>query len=51
MNDHEGETITDVIEVIDKDFYSSKKPEELETYGEDFNDVEDTVIRMILDSQ
>ena len=48
MRDQEDQTITDFTEVIDSEFYRSKKPEDIETYGEKFEGVEDTVIRMVL---
>ena len=51
MRDQDDQTITDFTEVIDSEFYRSKKPEDIETYGEKFEGVEDTVIRMVLDSQ
>ena len=51
MSDQEDQTITDFTEVVNPEFYRSKKPEDIETYGEEFEGVEDTVIRMVLDTQ
>jgi len=51
MSNEEDQAITDITEVINPEFYRSTKPEEIETYGEKFEGVEDTVIRMVLDAQ
>ena len=54
MSDQEDQTITDITditEVINPEFYRSIKPEDIETYGEKFEGVEDTVIRMVLGAQ
>ena len=44
-------TQSDVTVILDKDHYSSKKPNDFEIYSENSDGEEDTVIRMILESQ
>ena len=51
MTDQKDQIITDITEAFDPAYYRSEKPEDMETYGENFDGVEDTVIRMVLDAQ
>ena len=51
MSKQEDLTLNDITEVIDPAFYQLTKPQDIENYGEDFEGVDDTVIRMVLDAQ